>query len=57
MKISTLEQLQKRRDIVVQDMAAKLEAEDWHGVADCAMDCREIDATIKILMQLDNEAR
>ncbi len=49
MKLPTREQLVKRRAIVLQDMAAKMEAEDFHGVADCAMDAREIDAMLKTL--------
>ncbi len=49
MKLPTREQLVKRRAIVLQNMAAKMEAEDFHGVADCAMDAREIDAMLSAL--------
>ncbi len=49
MKLPTREQLEKRRAIVLQDMAAKMDAEDFHGVADCAMDAREIDAILSVL--------
>jgi len=30
----------------------KFEVEDWHGVADAAMDLREIEAEIKILKNI-----
>ena len=47
MKLPTREQLVKRRQIVIADLLSKVEADDMHGVADCAMDCREIDAMLK----------
>lgn len=49
MKLPTRDQLAKRRAIVIADLLSKVEADDMHGVADCAMDCREIDATDKVL--------
>lgn len=49
MKIPNSDMLIKRRDIVIADLLAKAEAEDWHGVADAAMDLREIDAQLVIL--------
>lgn len=30
--------------IVEMDMHGKIERRDWHGVADCAMDLRDIEA-------------
>lgn len=42
-------QLLKRRAITIQDLIAKADNEDWHGVADAAMDLREIDATLATL--------
>ncbi len=41
--------LQKRRSVIISDLLCKVEAEDWHGVADAAMDLREIDAQLKVL--------
>jgi len=41
--------LQKRRAVIIADLLCKVEAEDWHGVADAAMDLREIDAQLKVL--------
>lgn len=41
--------LRKRKAIIVTDLLSKVEAEDWHGVADAAMDLREIDAKLDVL--------
>lgn len=49
MKIMTRDQLLKRRQVVLADLLAKVEAEDWHGVQDCGSDLREIDAQLLIL--------
>lgn len=49
MKLPTREQLEKRCLVTIADLQAKAEAEDWHGVADAAMDLREIDAMLKAL--------
>ncbi len=48
MKVPTLESLVKRRLVVIADASSKLEAEDWHGVADACMDLREIDAMLLV---------
>ena len=45
----TVALLQKRRAVIIADLACKVEAEDWHGVADAAMDLREIDAQLKVI--------
>ena len=47
------DQLQKRRAVIIADMLCKVEVEDWHGVADAAMDLREIDVQLKLLSSLD----
>ncbi len=49
MKLPTTESLVKRRVVTIADMMAKCEAEDWHGVADAAMDLREIDAMLVVI--------
>jgi len=46
--------LQKRRDSLVAYLGMKIEAEDWHGVADAAMDLREIDAELSVYRSLVN---
>lgn len=33
-----------RKDLMVDYLLMKVDAKDWHGVADAAMDLREIDA-------------
>ncbi len=44
--------LQRRRIATIADLLCKVEANDWHGVADAAMDLREIDVQLKLLAQL-----
>jgi hypothetical protein len=48
--MDTIERLTKRRTITIQDLLVKAENEDWHGVADAAMDLREIDAKLHVLV-------
>ncbi len=50
MKRPTADQLTRRRAVVIADLLAKVEVEDWHGVADAAMDLREIDAQLAVLV-------
>lgn len=42
----THDALVKRRQVLVLYLKQVVEAEDWHGVADAAMDLREIDAVL-----------
>lgn len=49
MKLPTRDQLLKRKQTTIADMQSKMEAEDWHGVMDCAADLREIDAMLAVL--------
>jgi hypothetical protein len=49
MKVPTREALQRRRVITISDLLVKAENEDWHGVADAAMDLREIDAQLAVV--------
>lgn len=37
---------------IEKDMLGKIERRDWHGVADCAMDLRELEAEARIRAQL-----
>lgn len=48
-KVATKESLQRRRTVTISDLLVKADNEDWHGVADAAMDLREIDAQIAVL--------
>lgn len=55
MKTPTREFLEKRKTAIRADLLLKVEAEDWHGVADAAMDLREIDAQLSVLRNLTLE--
>jgi len=48
-KPQTESQLLKRKHVIIADMLQKIDAEDWHGVADAAMDLREVDAALSTL--------
>lgn len=39
--------LQEQVDVMVEYLELKLRLKDWHGVADAAMDIRELEARIK----------
>ena len=45
----TLEQLIERRERMINYLKLKVEESDWHGVADAAMDLREIEAKIEMV--------
>ena len=50
----TTDLLKRRREVTKADLAMKLEIEDWHGVADAAMDLREIDAMLSVLPKAED---
>lgn len=43
------EELKSHRERMLNYLNLKVSAEDWHGVADAAMDLREIDSALKAL--------
>lgn len=45
--LNQVEKLEKEKEGMVRYLLLKVDAEDWHGVADAAMDIREIEAKIK----------
>jgi hypothetical protein len=49
MKRPSREFLEKRKAAITADLLLKLEAEDYHGVQDCASDLREIIAQLAVL--------
>lgn len=51
---NSLSALTKRRAVIIADLTGKVEAEDWHGVADAAMDLREVDARLAAIRQLQS---
>lgn len=44
-----IESLEKQKEILLNYLYSKIYAEDWHGVADAAMDLREIEAKLQVL--------
>jgi hypothetical protein len=44
--------LYKQREGMVSYLKLKLSQEDWHGVADAAMDIREIEAKLQLLKSI-----
>ena len=44
--------LTRRTEIVRADLLMKFEVGDYHGVADAAMDLREIEAQLEVLKKL-----
>jgi len=47
---NTIKQLQNQQDRMIDYLKLKVQEEDWHGVADAAMDIREIVAQKRILI-------
>lgn len=48
-KLPTATQLNQLREELISYMRMKITHEDWHGVADAAMDLREVDAKLEML--------
>lgn len=44
-----LSEVREQRAVLVAYLLCKAKAEDWHAVADAAMDIREIDAKLSVL--------
>jgi hypothetical protein len=49
------EKLLKDKSGMIEYLKLKLDQEDWHGVADAAMDIREIVAKLEILEMNDKD--
>lgn len=45
--------LEQERLTMLTYLHTKIKVEDWHGVADAAMDLREIDREIKVRKSID----
>jgi hypothetical protein len=41
-----------QKEGMIDYLRLKLEQEDWHGVADAAMDIREIEAKLQVLKEI-----
>ena len=46
--LTPIEALKQEKDVMVNYLRSKINSEDWHAVADAAMDLREIEAKIVI---------
>lgn len=46
------DQLSLVRESLIDYLKSKISSEDWHAVADAAMDLREVDAKLEILEEL-----
>jgi hypothetical protein len=42
----TIAESRKLREVLIEYLKAKAEAEDWHAVSDAACDLRELDAVL-----------
>lgn len=47
--------LEEQIEIMIQYLRLKLQNRDWHGVADAAMDIRELEAKLSLQKQITNE--
>lgn len=49
METCETDKLKEKKQRLIQYMYDKINDEDWHGVADAAMDLREIEAKLSVL--------
>lgn len=47
----------ERKAVYLEYLKMKIAEEDWHGVADCAMDLREIEVEISLQVACDHHKR
>jgi hypothetical protein len=45
------------RESLINYLFQKQQSEDWHGVADAAMDLREVDAKLEIIEEYERETK
>ena len=48
-----LEQIREQKVHLINYMKSKIATEDWHGVADAAMDLRELEARYEVIQLLN----
>lgn len=49
------QQLKEKLTLMEEYLALKMRERDFHGVADAAMDIREIEAQLKLLLSLETD--
>lgn len=54
-RASKILQLNAQRQLMIEYLNMKIAISDWHGVADAAMDLREIDAMLGLLNAVQKE--
>ena len=50
-------ELLEQKNNLIAYLLQKVKYSDWHAVADAAMDLREVDAKIDLLMQIEVDAQ
>ncbi len=50
-----IEELQKRKKVLIEYLLMKVDEGDFHAVADAAMDLRELDARLSIYLQYEEK--
>lgn len=53
----TLEQVDEKMALLVEYLYMKIDDRDWHGVADCAMDLRDLEAEKLVLREINARKR
>ncbi len=48
-RTNQIQDLREQRAALIAYLPIKIKAADWHAVADCAMDLREVDAMLMVL--------
>ena len=43
-----IEEMKEERKVLIEYLVMKTKTEDWHGVADAAMDLRELDVKLYV---------
>ena len=46
-----IQQLEERLLVLTQYMRSQMAERDWHGVMDCAVDCRDVEAELRGLQR------
>ena len=55
--MATISELEDAKRTMIEYLKLKVKQEDYHGVADAAMDIREIDAKLSVLKSQDTRLK
>lgn len=53
--MTLIDELEKQKSTLITYLLSKVEVQDWHGVADAAMDLREVEAKLSLLHQQETQ--